>query len=54
MATSSSEITVPTAKARPANCHASRPISATMASVGMLVSMFSTPVRVASMGARRL
>ena len=52
MATTSSEATAPKATARPANCHASRPSNATMASVGTPVSRPSTQVSVPSIGAR--
>ena len=52
MATTSSDTTVPTASTRPANCQASRPMRAIMASVGRLVSRPSTQRRVPSMGAR--
>ena len=52
MATISSDTTAPMAIARLANCHASRPSSATMASVGTLSSRLSTQVKVPSMGPR--
>ena len=51
-ATRASAATLPSASARPANCQASNPNRAIMASAGMPVSRPSTPVRVLSMGPR--
>jgi microcystin-dependent protein len=52
MATSSSATVVPTASARPANCQASRPMRAIIASVGRPVSRPCTQFSVLSMGRR--
>ena len=54
MATISNETTAPTAINRPANCQASKPSTAIMASDGMLVSRLSTQDSVPSMGTRTL